>query len=378
MLCVAVLVISSFFVVDGALAQPQETCDQCKYLRCLKSSVAQKQALVAIYQGLYDFWKGRHVDDAGHPLEVRNLSALSEPERSRIYDATMNHQLAEFYEMAEIRTAAVSAAEGCGYPEKMPANPSTESFETCQTHNLPGAQAVQPCKELAQLLQSHEALHVTACRQRQQPNSSYWPYTVAGASTKMYPPKIITPAGLAAEEIRAYQLEITALKRIIEKLEKRCRKISFKDVTVECVMPAGKYRVRMGQKLEGSACGDPTRAPWTITPKYFAEGLPGMPPVPATNNKAFTTDCLAAGSDLEKQRAEILRSHPQQGGGWMCVYHEGPPPQISIRFFRLSRCEGPTEVTITVDAEVSETCEASQESAPPPAPAPSPAVKPAS
>jgi hypothetical protein len=228
------------------------------------------------------------------------------------------------------------------------------------TQDLLEGQNVQPCKELADLLKKHEAVHVDACKKRQQPLSKYWPYVVSGVETTSRPPKIVTPVGKAAEEIRAYQLEIDALQAIIKKLEKHCGH-AFKDVTVDCVMPAGRYKVRMGQKLEGYACGDPTQAPWTITPHHFVEGVPGMPAIPQSSDKPFTTDCLPAGSDLERRRAEILRSHPQQGGGWMCVYHEGPPAKISIRFFRVSRCEGPAEQTITVDAEVSEKCEASKE-----------------
>jgi hypothetical protein len=363
MLCVAVFAIASYFAIDRAEAQPQDTCDQCKYLRCLKSTVAHKQAMIAVYQGLYNFWINRHVDDAGQNVEERDLSALSEPTRTKVYRATLE-QLEEYAAMEKSRTDAVPAPEGCGYPHDEETGASTDSFETCKTEGLAKAQAAQPCKELADLIRQHEALHAAACRQRQN-KGSYWNFTAdfggGKQKQKRLPPVIPTPAGLAAGEIAAYKLEIAGLNRIIEKLEKRCRKISFTDVTVDCVMPAGRYKVRMGQKLEGYACGDPTQAPWTITPHHFVEGVPGMPPIPQSSDKPFTTDCLAAGSDLERRRAEILRSHPQQGGGWMCVYHEGPPPKISIRFFRVSRCEGPAEQTITVDAEVSEKCEASKE-----------------
>jgi hypothetical protein len=372
MLCIAALAIASFFSVpEPARAQPTETCDQCKYLRCLKSTVKRKKALMSAYQDLYNVWSGRLGGDAGHAPTERDVGALSEPQRTRAY-VKARQQLDEYYQMEDTETDAVPAAEDCNYPNKVMTNPSTGD-EACVTQDLLEWQSAQPCKELADLLKKHEDVHVDACNKRRQPLSEIW--VVPGTGDIAHPPKIVTPVGKAAEEIRAYQLEIDALNAIIKKLEKRCGH-AFKDVTVDCVMPAGRYKVRMGQKLEGYACGDPTQSAWTITPKYFVEGMPGMPPLPDKNNKPFTTDCLPAGSDLERQRAEILRSHPQQGGGWMCVYHEGDPPKISIRYFRITRCEGPIEQTFTVEAEPSEKCDESQAPAAPPPPASPPSVKP--
>jgi hypothetical protein len=215
---------SLLFGVQPASAN-QESCDQCKYLRCLKSSLERKQNLIKVYEGLLNFWKAHSTDDNGNPVMVRDLGKLAEPDRTRIYIAVA-YQLKEYGSMEESRTAAVPAAQGCGYPDtELSAN--TDSFETCGIQGLGEAQKLQPCKELAALIAAHEDLHAKACKQRQQPNSAYWRWVYTDAQgtpgEKLLPPKIRTPVGAAAEEIAGYQIEIAGLKAIIEKLKKRCQ-----------------------------------------------------------------------------------------------------------------------------------------------------------
>jgi hypothetical protein len=209
-------------------AADQETCDQCKYLRCLKSTVERKQNLIAVYQGLLNFWQAHSTDDNGNPVEVRDLGRLAEPDRTRIYDAA-TRQLAEYGRMAASRTLAVPPAEGCAYPGDSEVSASSDSYETCEVNvkALAEAQSLQPCKELAALTAAHENMHSQRCVLRNPPGTVpwRWVYTNADGSQgeKMRPPKIPTPVGLAAEEIAAYRLEIAGLKPIIEKLEKRCK-----------------------------------------------------------------------------------------------------------------------------------------------------------
>lgn len=344
--------------LSGApLAQAQEeSCDNCKLLRCLKSTVERKQRLIRVYQELYNLWKPRTKDEHGTPLMVNDLSKYLEPDRSRIYRAALD-QLGQYAKIEESRTGAVPAAEGCGYSERE-MSASTESFQSCTTTGLDGAMVAQPCKELADLIAAHEGQHIAACRARQGPKSGYWPYSVTlngKTVTKYFPPKIITPAGLAAEEIAAYEMEITSLKKIIEKLEKKCRKVSFKGVTLDCVVGSGPEKVRIRERLEGSACGDPVKATWMIKQRLFAEA-PGMPAMPQ-NTDEFDIDCVAAGGEIEKHYANVSRN--SNGGHWFCVYHETPKPQITIRNFRLTHCEGPREQTVTVDAVIGEKCEES-------------------
>jgi hypothetical protein len=352
-----------------------ESCDQCKYLNCLKSSVERKQKLIKVYEGLLNFWNPHSTYDNASPQMVMDLSKLTEPSRSSVYVVIIN-QLKDYALMEESRTAAVPAADRCGYSDAG-VSVQTESFETCATEGLGEAQKVQPCKELAALIAAHEGEHVKTCRQRQQPNSAYWRYVYTGPQgqqvEKMLPPKILTPVGAASGEIAAYQLEIAGLKPIIEKLEKKCRKLSFKGVTIDCTIRTPVCSIRTGQKLAGSVCGDPVAAPWTITPHYFAEGC-GAPPSGTGGDKPFTNDCVPAGSDEEKRRTAVYANARGTGaGGWMCVYSDDPQPKITIRSFRLSVCEGAAEQTVTVNAEVSPNCD---EPSQPPVPAPPPRMPP--
>ena len=123
-------------------------------------------------------------------------------------------------------------------------------------------------------------------------------------------------------------------------------------MTVDCSIPTPKCTVRTGQTIAGRVCGDPTTSTWTITPHYFAEGC-GVPPSGTKGDKPFANDCVAEGSPEEKQRVDTHRRFAAAGGagGWMCVYRDGPTPQIIIRNFRMAMCKPSTEQTITVNAE---------------------------
>ena len=207
--------------VDAASADYSETCDQCKMLRCLKETVVQKQKMITVYEGLRTFWTNKHLDENGRPIMVQNLSNLKEPERSKIYSSIVSN-LNGYAIMEESRTGVVEKPEGCGYPEDNKGlGASTDSFLFCTTKGLENVKAVS-CKELADLVDAHEGIHRNACKKRQIPHTDYWSYIVPGKEEQKYPPNILTPAGLASEEITAYQLEIDGLKRLIKKVEARC------------------------------------------------------------------------------------------------------------------------------------------------------------
>lgn len=343
------------------------SCDECKHLRCLKNSVERKQKLIRVYQDIKDFWGPRNTYDTGSPLSVIDFGALAEPKRSQWHDVAMK-QLAEYATMEATKTANVPAAEGCGYPlEGVEA--ATEVLNECTTSGLIEAMDMQPCKELAELVAKHEGMHAAQCEERKKPKNKVWNYVYVDKQGKRHsaprPPKILTPYGAAASEIAAYQMEIASLTPIIEKLEKKCRKLSFKDVTIDCVIKTPKCTIRTGQKIAGSVCGDPTKETWNITPHYFAEGC-GAPASDTRGDKPFDNDCVLAGSDEEKRRVSIYsNARGMGGGGWMCVYSDKPRPQITIRSFRLPVCQGDAEQKITVDAIVGEKCEEAPPSTPP-------------
>lgn len=365
------LLLFLFLHVIATPVRAQESCDECKFLRCLKSTVERKQKLIAVYQGIQNFWGPHTQYDTGAPLAVIDFAALAEPKRSQWHDVVMK-QLSEYATMEASRTAAVPAAEGCGYPAEG-GEAETDVLSECSTKGLSGAMDMQPCKELAALVAAHEGMHASQCEERKKPQSKAWRYVYVDKQGKSHsvvrPPKILTPYGAAAGEIAAYQMEVASIKPIVEKLEKKCRKLSFKDVTIDCVIQTPQCRIRTGQKLSGTVCGDPTKATWTITPHYFAEGC-GIPSSGTQGDKPFDNDCVLAGSDEEKRRAAIYaNARGMGGGGWMCVYSDTPRPQITIRSFRLPTCVGSAEQKITVDAVVGEKC---TDDSPAPTPVPMP------
>lgn len=177
-------------------------------------------------------------------------------------------------------------------------------------------------------------------------------------------------ATMLTKEVGTLQtaLDEKAAGRDVENAYMDCKpcndKISFKGVTLDCVVKTPACTVRMEQKLEGQVCGDPVTTLWKISPKYFTEGC-GAPPSNGKTDKPFTNDCVEAGADTEKRRAETYRKFRSTGaGGWMCVYSASPKPTITIRNFRSSVCQGAAEQTLTVDAEASEGCD--EPSQPPP------------
>jgi hypothetical protein len=168
-------------------------------------------------------------------------------------------------------------------------------------------------------------------------------------------------------EVVSYRAQKEFIKEKLDALKNRCKRVSFKGVTVDCVMAAGTGRVRTGQKLEGYVCGDPTRETWTINPVYFVEA-PHMPPIPPSANKPFSNDCVPKGSEIERRRAEVYLRGPAGAGGWMCVYEAGPPARVTIRNFRPSVCSGPKEQSVTVEAVLSDRCDTPPPSPPNPPP----------
>lgn len=354
----ALLAALSILFTPFVWAQP-ENCDQCKYLRCLKSTVERKKKLVEVYRGIQNFWQPHVMYDTGAPLQVIDFSALPESNRAQWHGVAMS-QLDQYAIMEESRTASVPAAEGCGYSSEG-MQVETDGLNECTTENLVEAMNAQPCKELATLIAQHEGMHSLQCEARKKPTGKAWYYTYVDKQGKAHkvlrPPKILTPYGAAAGEIAAYQMEITALKPIVDKLEKNCRKVSFNNVTLDCTIRTPHCQLRTGQTISGSVCGDPTKENWTIETHYFGEGC-GISSNDTSGDKPFDNDCVKAGSDEETQRAAIYaNARGMGGGGWMCVYSDTPRPQITIRSFRLPVCEGDAEQRITVDAVVGEPCD---------------------
>lgn len=203
----------------------KDSCAHCKYARCLGDVIKQKQELIEVYRGLYQFWINRSTDDHGVPLLVQDLGDRAEPERSQIYRATLK-QLDQYGEMEDERTKYVARPESCGFPADEDLVVKTDSFETCVTDEaqLEAAKQAVPCQELADLIAKHEDIHRQACLKRK--SAPYWRYVVEGADgsrgEKYLPKYLVTPAGKAQEEIDAYSMEVDALQAILSKIAGKC------------------------------------------------------------------------------------------------------------------------------------------------------------
>jgi hypothetical protein len=106
----------------------KDPCARCKYARCLGDVIQQKQELIAVYRGLYEFCKNRSTADDRMPLLVQDLGDRAEPERSQVYRATLK-QLDQFREMEDQRTSEVARPASCGFPVDEDLVVKTDSFE---------------------------------------------------------------------------------------------------------------------------------------------------------------------------------------------------------------------------------------------------------
>ncbi len=345
-----IVAIAALLLSAGPL-QAKETCKKCEFVACIKDTIERNEAMIAGYDRLRISYDPLWIE-GGKKIASVNFDTVGN--KSQTY-GSLSSDLRRFGADVEKMNDEIPAPPACHYPGALEVGTDPES---CVTEGLAAAKSEMPCDELYKFVKEHEDFHVAACNARRGgARPRLWQHKVAGvAATKDVPYVVLTPGGLAREEIDAYKAQNTKLQALLEEAEKKC-KYSFTGVTVDCRIPP----VRMGQKIEGEVCGDPVEGAWTIRPTYFAEG-PHIPPVPAANNKPFKTDCLPAGGRLASQRMQILRASP--GGGWMCEFKEGDAPTVTIRWVRMPQCQGPREQTYTVTVKREESC--SKDDAAPP------------
>ncbi len=355
-----------------------ESCVQCKHVDCIKGSIRRKKAMADGYDRIATKYERGWLDArSGKPAMEVDLAARYPDDiaRANAYWEIL-HEYSAYAVDQEALSKAAGAPEGCTIPDDLGVDgegPSAgTNVVTCVITGLPQAMRDSPCKRLGELLASHEAIHEQSCERRRQTTTPFV-NTSTGQKVSDIPAVLLTPAGKAREEAVAYRMEVRELQILLKDAEKKCQ-TSFKGVKTSCVMstPAGK--VVMGQEISGEACGNPLTANWTVhtvnyvTAPYMGTQRNADPP--------WDSDCVARGSDEERQRAAIYSSGPAKG--WMCVYDAGTPtrkPTVTIRAFRLEQCQAPAEETITVTVERSE-CKTVRP--PPPEPPPQPTPRPVS
>lgn len=358
-----------------------ESCVQCKHVDCIKGSIRRKKAMADGYDRIATKYERGWLDArSGKPAIEVDLAARYPDGKARAHAYREIHDEYKAYAVdEEALSNAAGAPEGCTVsndPGVDGEGPSAGTdIETCAITGLPQAMRDSPCKRLGELLAGHEAMHQQSCERRGQTTTALVD-PLTGRTVRSIPALLLTPAGKAREEASAYRMEVRELQALLKDAEKKCQ-TSFKGVKTSCVMstPAGK--VVTGQEISGEACGNPLTANWTVhtvnymTAPYIGTQRNADPP--------WDSDCVARGSDEERQRAAIYSRGP--GKGWMCVYDAGTPtrkPTVTIRAFRLEQCQTPAEETITVSVERGE-CEADPPPPPrPPRPTPPPSTLPVS
>jgi hypothetical protein len=344
----------------------KESCGQCKFADCLKSLIAQKQAVAAGYDQIADKFD-KFITRDGKPIDEIDFTTLaSDADRERSYVDT-NQKHGAYQKAASEMISAIGLPLGCGMSTAIQVG--TDSYLTCATEGLAAAQAAMPCKELDAILDGHEAIHRRACTERKKGPSVHIVSLQAGL-----PGRMLTPAGNAREEAAAYRWEAAQIQPLYDRAKKGCR-LSFTDVTLTCTIPTPLGPIFTGQTIiEATACGDPLTSTWELTTVAWSKGATGNS---SNRGKPWKNDCVEKGSPDEKRREAVYQRRPGGAGGWMCVYDKGPPERITIRNFRMKVCKPNDEQPVTVKlTRSSEPCGAKEPPVPPPPPVKPPPAKP--
>lgn len=195
-------------VLWGAVVPPavadKETCKQCKFAKCIKNTIKQKEALAAAYTALANKWDKFWVRGEGEnrvPVNSIDLESLDMAARGPT-SANLARDYKQFEKDESEMAARIGAPAECGFGDA-DVEMATDII-ACKIDLAQAKQAEQamPCKELYDIAFRHEALHLEACQKRK--------------GEKIIPPVRLTPAGKAREEAQAYAREIAELKALVK------------------------------------------------------------------------------------------------------------------------------------------------------------------
>ena len=185
----------------------KESCEQCKYVPCIKSIIRQKEEIVAALKTIGEQRKWGDLTESADDLF--DLNSLDTPEKRLQVIDMLNQDRAKLWEQVHARLnpeTAQKIREHCGMASGGDVAMLTNPF-TCQIsdESIQAAKAAMPCKELAEVSYIHETYHKTQCLERLN----------RGAS-------VLTPRGETREEIGAYSQSIALLKELLKKAESKC------------------------------------------------------------------------------------------------------------------------------------------------------------
>jgi hypothetical protein len=187
--------------------------------------LAQKEAIAAGYDALAAKW-GKLVLVEGQPADEIDFRTINDPaDRDSFYNDLVKKNNV-FDEQVNEMVNAIGPPRGCTFSG--PQEVSTDSLNTCATDqpSLKAAQQGSPCRQVAALLDKHEAQHRQACTKRVQ-GGGLWTHSVSGNGVTLQsvaPNRMFTPAGKAREEAAAYRMEAAAYRDLYRQAKAKCRR----------------------------------------------------------------------------------------------------------------------------------------------------------
>jgi hypothetical protein len=191
----------------GGEGTPKESCEQCKYLKCLESLIAQKKAIVAALKEIAaERGWGDLAKDGNDYADLRGASPEAANFTVDSLDKDRSDLESEAYGGLDASLAS-AISEYCSFSGSGVVTIRTDPL-TCQIDDEDIARLRQavPCQEIFDFMFLHESSHVMRCRERKQRGLVAVP----------------TARGEAREDVAAYAEEIASLTQIVRRLKARC------------------------------------------------------------------------------------------------------------------------------------------------------------
>jgi hypothetical protein len=182
-----------------------EDCLDCKHLRCLESLLKERLAIANAYDQIANGPTIQVRDESGRSVDVVDDTKFSAAERTaRIQEILSKLQV---YKQAERRNLERITPAECGAPASEDVTAETDPIKCEIQPGLQTAMAAMPCKQLAEMVRTHEINHSKECDLRKHHSTDPWPY------------KWPTPTGLAHEEVASYRTEAATIQKLIDKIQ---------------------------------------------------------------------------------------------------------------------------------------------------------------
>ncbi|MCE5194507.1 MAG: hypothetical protein LLF28_03480 [Nitrospiraceae bacterium] len=188
----------------------KETCEQCKYIKCIKSFIKLREAYIKEFQKAATEKNWGNIEKEGE--DFFDLSALISPEAKKEAIDEFNKQRVDFW--SEFRTRidrklVEDVKKNCRIDVTGSLTAKTDPlFCQIDESSMKEVEKALPCKELYEASRIHESYHKTRCMER------------AEKLKENKGPFIPTARGEVKEDMEAYAQQIKILKVLLEKITK--------------------------------------------------------------------------------------------------------------------------------------------------------------